>query len=268
MNPHEAPGVPSLAGVDHSKAGLWFVRPKKQKQVKLRLFCFPYAGGGPMVFSHWPKSLPNHIEVSSALLPGRHTRLREKPVEHWPQLIDSLETAIEPALDCPFVFFGHSFGGRIAYELAKRLQQQQKPMPAQLIISASRSPNISNDRPLMHDLPQAEFIQRVIAMKGTPAEVLDDKSILQIMEPMLRADIKLAELWGNAGDSPVDIPIAVFAGARDTIEPPEQIREWARYTHRAFTYKQFPGDHFFIHSDEAEVMTAINALLAPLAPNG
>ena len=80
----------------------------------LRLYCFPYAGGGPAVFHHWPASLPEQVEVRAVQLPGHGPRLREKPLERMTPLVQSLTEALYPAFDplsesaLPFVFFGHS----------------------------------------------------------------------------------------------------------------------------------------------------------------
>ena len=39
--------------------------------IRRRLFCLPFAGGGPAAFRFWPRELPSDIEVLAARLPGR-----------------------------------------------------------------------------------------------------------------------------------------------------------------------------------------------------
>ena len=41
----------------------WVVLPHPQPQARLRLFCFPYAGGGASIYRTWPKGLPSEIEI-------------------------------------------------------------------------------------------------------------------------------------------------------------------------------------------------------------
>jgi hypothetical protein len=66
------------------EAKRWFpcfqaIDPEKRK---CRLVCFPWAGSNGMVFRYLSSQLAcNGIEVSSLMLPGRSTRLRE-PLIH------------------------------------------------------------------------------------------------------------------------------------------------------------------------------------------
>jgi medium-chain acyl-[acyl-carrier-protein] hydrolase len=40
----------------------WLIFPQPNPQAKLRLFCFPYAGGGASIFREWYKQLNREIE--------------------------------------------------------------------------------------------------------------------------------------------------------------------------------------------------------------
>src|SRR5918911_2389095 len=102
----------------------WFTNPWPNPEARLHLFCFPYAGGGSQIFRQWPQRLPSIVQVYSALLPGRGQRLREPPYPCLSALVEQLARVIEPYLDKPFAFFGHSLGAIIAFELARRLRRQ------------------------------------------------------------------------------------------------------------------------------------------------
>ena len=56
-----------------------------------------------------------------ARLPGRETRLDERPIDSMDHLISALADAIAPYLDKPFALLGHSMGAAIAFELARAL---------------------------------------------------------------------------------------------------------------------------------------------------
>src|SRR3954464_3266849 len=49
----------------------WIVRYRPNDQARLRLFCFPYAGGRASVFRSWLDALPADIELCCIQLPGR-----------------------------------------------------------------------------------------------------------------------------------------------------------------------------------------------------
>ena len=66
----------------HFAAYAWVTRSVPNPNAKLRLFCFPYAGGGASIYRGWPDELPHEIEVCAVQLPGRETRMHEQPFEH------------------------------------------------------------------------------------------------------------------------------------------------------------------------------------------
>lgn len=57
----------------------WIACRKPIPQARLRLFCFPYAGGGVSIFRAWSDGLPADVEVCPVQLPGRGPRLIEPP---------------------------------------------------------------------------------------------------------------------------------------------------------------------------------------------
>lgn len=56
-----------------SNFNTWVTCPKPNPQASLRLFCFPYAGGGASTFRSWSNSLPMSVEVFAVELPRRGT---------------------------------------------------------------------------------------------------------------------------------------------------------------------------------------------------
>src|SRR5437870_3798527 len=95
----------------------WVAFRKARKHARMRLFCFPYAGGGAPVYRAWPNDLPHEVEVCPLQLPGRENRLGETPFTRMEPLIDALTQALTPYLDMPFALFGHSMGAAVAYEV-------------------------------------------------------------------------------------------------------------------------------------------------------
>lgn len=220
----------------------------------------PYAGGSPKIFGPWAKRLPDEVELVALRLPGRDNRMTEPAFTEWPALLGSAATALAPLLDRPYAFFGHSFGGRIAFELTRCFEAQELPLPAWLFISGCRCPHVPSPELLTHTLPRREFLARVMNMQGTPREALASGWFLDVFEPMMRADMKLhAEAW-DARDQQTSVPIAAFSGQSDHIDPPESMRQWGRYTRGRFVFQQFAGGHFFIHSHENLLLARMTEL--------
>ena len=89
----------------------WVRLPEPAPHARIRLFCFPYAGGSASVYFKWSYILSSLAEVCLIELPGRGYRAQEAPLTRMPILIDKLAQALAPWLDKPFAFFGHSMVG-------------------------------------------------------------------------------------------------------------------------------------------------------------
>ena len=95
----------------------WILGPPPDPSARLRLFCFPYAGGGASVFHGWGPSLPAGVAVYPVQPPGRENRLREPAYTAVGPLVEAAATALRPLLRPPFALFGHSLGALVAFEL-------------------------------------------------------------------------------------------------------------------------------------------------------
>jgi medium-chain acyl-[acyl-carrier-protein] hydrolase len=223
----------------------WINIPARRPAARLRLACFAHAGGGPAAFAGWPDELTADIEVAAVRLPGRDRRLRERPLNQWSELLDVLVAALPAELAAPFALFGHSVGAMIAYELTARLTAAGSP-PQRLILAACRAPHVPSYLPAVHDRPDAEFVAELKRIGATPEEVLADHRLVQLLLPMLRADIALAETWPPSPPRPVTVPLVVVAGDEDPIAPPAAVESWSCYAEAGFSSHTVPGGHFFI----------------------
>jgi medium-chain acyl-[acyl-carrier-protein] hydrolase len=135
--------------------------PTADSLVKVRLFCFPFAGAGASVYRNWHHTLPKSIEVCPVQLPGREERLLEVPFTCLELLVVELSKVIEPYLDRPFAFFGHSMGASISFELARHLRRMNQPLPVHLFISGRRAPQILGTEATTYHLPDPDFIEEL-----------------------------------------------------------------------------------------------------------
>ena len=236
----------------------WVVTPKPAPSARLRLFCFPYAGGGASVFYSWPRSLPPEVEICAVQLPGREGRLSEPPVGDVRVLVDRFMEALAPWMDRPFAFFGHSNGAMMAFELARRLRREGLPGPVHIFASGRPAPQIPLRDPPIHALPEAEFLQELRRFKGTPEEILQNAEIMELISPMLRADFSLSETYVYDEEAPLAIPISAYGGRTDDEVSEEDVAGWREQTTAAFQMKMFPGDHFFLNGNRTEVLAELS----------
>jgi medium-chain acyl-[acyl-carrier-protein] hydrolase len=251
----------TMTGATPSHA--WLMCPTPNPQARIRFFCFPYAGGGGLVFRTWAADLPPALEVYALRLPGRENRLMEPPFIRLTPLVETLTSVLQPYLDRPFAFFGHSMGALLCFELVHALRHQQGQSPVHLFISGRRAPQLAAPHPPIHNLPEAEFVEKLRRLNGTPEAVLRDAALMQVLLPTLRADFALCETYGYVTKEPLDCPISAFGGLQDTEARYDDLTAWRDQTRCAFTLRMLPGDHFFLHSSRTVLLQAISNDLAP-----
>ena len=245
--------------------GGWIFSFRPQTMPGLRLFCFPYAGRGASVYSSWTKSLPEEVEVCAVQLPGRENRLREPLFTHFPDLITTLVSALQPWMDRPFAFFGHSLGALISFELASELHRQGWRGPLQLFVSARRAPHLPEPHGPIADLPGKAFIEAVRhRYEGIPDAVLESEDLMEIMIPVLRADFELLEKYEFVKKESLSCPIMVLGGLQDFEIGDEELEAWRMHTRNLCNLKFFAGNHFFLNSSEGEVLKFMSKELSSL----
>lgn len=241
----------------------WFHIPRPSENARVRLFCFSYAGGSAQVFHDWPNYLSDQIEVYAIQLPGRGSRLLEAPLVSMEELVQELYLALAAEIKVPFAFFGHSMGAQVAFDLLQRMRAEGTALPSMLMVSGRRAPQLKHRKRKIYDLPEDEFKRELDRLNGTPAEVLEQPELMELLSPALRADFQLIETWCYQPQPPINIPIAAFGGIEDVEVSFSDLDAWSQQTDSVFSVQMFRGDHFFLNSDKEELLTRIQYLLAP-----
>lgn len=235
----------------------WLSLPRVRKQARVRLFCFPYAGGGASAFREWVDVLPDFIELVLVQLPGRETRFRETPSRDIPELVSAIADAALCLPQLPYATFGHSLGTLLSYEFALEMRRRSESEPIHAVMSGRGAPHLARSRTQTHRLPDDEFINALREMQGTPEEVLRDRDLMQLLLPTLRADFALAEDYSCPVVKVLPCGISVYGGLADIGVRREQLQEWQAYSDRPIVLRLFPGGHFFLHSARYSLLQAL-----------
>jgi len=239
-----------------------FVRQAGAAEPRARLFCFPFAGGSAPVFAGWGERLKPDIEVWAAHPRGRGMRFRETPDLNTGAMVGDFLFGLRGLLDLPFVFYGHSLGGLLAFELTRQLQAQGLPLPKGLFVGATVPPHLGLIHEEIHHLPDQQFVSAIQdRYAGIPEAVLREPELMEMFLPALKADFAAYERYGFSPGVQVACPITAFAGANDPGARPELIGEWAHHTTGKFALHTVAGDHFFLAESAGLVLGEIRKSL-------
>jgi len=242
----------------------WWTSWATEGAASARLICFPYAGASAWIYRSWQRALVDPIQVIGIQLPGHGNRIAE-PLRHdMHALIGEIGTAIAPLLDRPCAFFGHSLGAVLAFEVSRWLRRQLRIEPGHLLVSGRRAPEVRYSKPISVGTSDKQFLAYLSELDGMPADVLGSPELLSLMLPALRADFRLGETYEYAEEPPLSCPITAIGGVSDGEAEADKIDGWHRQTTNGFAKHVLPGNHFFIHSHQRELIALVGAAMRPL----
>jgi medium-chain acyl-[acyl-carrier-protein] hydrolase len=239
----------------------WVTCPQPNPQAKLRLFCFPYAGGSATIFRTWADDLPETIELCPIEIPGRGRQIKSPPYTKIQPLVREIAINIIPYLDKPYAFCGYSMGALISFELTRLLRHETNFCPLHLFVSARRAPQLAPDKPLISQLPDTDFLAEISLLNGTPQAVLENAELMQLFLPIIRADFTLLESYIYSHQPPLDFPITAFGGLQDSTVSYTSLLAWQEQTTASFLLKMVDGDHFFINTSKRTLLNAVSQSL-------
>ena len=214
---------------------------------KDRLFCFPYAGGGS-VYRGWARALSELVAVIPVLLPGREQRSGEAFATDLRAL--AREIAHDMNDDLPRIFYGHSMGAVMAFEVACELRNLGKPLPLALMVGAARAPIYRLNWQVPPDPTDEEFAEQVQKLEGAPAELWQDPEARAMLLPQLSADARMYRRYVYEPRDPLPIPIYVYGGVRDPNVQREHLEGWQQHTTLPLELRMFESGHFFLQEPE------------------
>jgi surfactin synthase thioesterase subunit/glycosyltransferase involved in cell wall biosynthesis len=226
----------------------WFPTAEPDSVAGLRLFCFPHAGAGAAAFNTWREYVPETVALAPVRLPGRESRISEAAFRTMEPLIEALADAILPLLNKPFAFYGHSMGAAIAFELTRCLRKRKSAGPRCLLVSGARAPQFRLGHLPGPEPSEAELMEQLRRLEGVPAEILENREMMGLLMPALRADTALYRGYVYTPEPPLECPIHAFGGRDDPDVTKEHLEAWAAQTTAQFRLRMFPGGHFFFHT--------------------
>ncbi|MEU4096154.1 alpha/beta fold hydrolase [Streptomyces sp. NPDC026673] len=229
-------------------AGDWFRVLKRSAEPRARLICFPHAGGAASFFRDWADLVPDHVDLAAVRYPGREDRFLDPPPASMADLSRPVARACLASDDVPLLFFGHSMGASVAYEVALRMQSSGGSQVAELFVSGSSAPGRSSSSRDPLTMTDAEIRKDIAELGGADANTLADQELWELLIPSIRADYRLIGRYRAAfsGRAPLDVPVVAYYGRADRDVDAASVAAWADATSSTFAMRSFDGGHFYL----------------------
>ena len=237
-----------------------FLLPERSKKIRyhttiekpqLRVFCFPYAGGGASLFRTFHETMPQGVEVVPIQYPGRENLVKEPLLNSIDELVTAIYPDVKEMLDVPCVFLGYSLGALVAFEMVRKLRRENNPLPKELIVAAHRSPHLPDSTVQIHRLPDKEMINVLRkTITDVPDQLWENAEMLKVYLPMIRADVTVSETYRYIEEKPLPCAITACGGTHDDHVSEEEILAWQKQTSAQFAHNMIDGTHFFFHDEE------------------
>lgn len=246
--------------------GRWIRRFHPAPGARRRLVCFPHAGGSASYYHSLSEALGPDVEVLVVQYPGRADRLLEEPLASLADLADAVHEALRPWLANRPVFFGHSMGAIVAFEVVRRMERESGLSPSRLIASATAAPSDRTDEG-MRFLDDDDVLEAIMELGGTDRDVPGQEELVRLLLPAIRGDLVAIETYAPGARPVIGCPITVFTGDRDPRVAPSRAAAWRRHTLAAVDTYTFPGDHFYLTARPDLFLPRLEAALGG-APSG
>ncbi|KWT63433.1 thioesterase [Streptomyces albus subsp. albus] len=233
--------------------------------MSVRLFCLPYAGASAQMYRAWARELGPSVLVTPVELPGRGSRAGERPASQLELLLRDLSAFVLRMCDRPFALFGHGFGALLAYEIAARLERQYDRVAERVFMSGHGSPGYVQRGTPLGRLPPDAFLHQVRVLFASARRSFADPAAAGRVLPVMRAGFALAEAYRARPGDVLHCPITVLAGRGDASTDRAALADWRTYTRRYCRVRLFPGDHLFLHTATARLLTTLEADLSASA---
>lgn len=230
-----------------------------------KLLIFPHAGGSAQFYLPFSKAFTTDVKRVAVQYPGKGGTHDLASFTSIPDLAGRVLEMISPLDQSTgrVSFFGHSMGGLLAFEVARRLEAVGNPVAA-LFVSASAAPGrVGFDETTDSD----EGLLRAAAQfTGASPELLENTDFAARILPTLRGFRAIGD-YDCPAEATVSCPIAAYYGEDDEIATADRVLAWSDRTTSDFTVRAFPGHHFYLNDHLPELVSDIEGKIRTLCSN-
>jgi surfactin synthase thioesterase subunit len=226
---------------------------------KATLIWLAHSGGSAAFFQELSSLLPDSIECLAVEYPGRGRRFREALVSDFATIVEETASALAalPRKN-PIILFGHSLGGRVGFEVCRRLRAiGSQIQPTLLVVSACDPPHVERVLPLLCRLPDDQLVNALLELNGGTSMGEVERELLLVNLKLIRSDLTLGETHRFTLPPVSNQNLAVYAGRQDTVVRHDTLPRWQELSSVPVTFSSFEGGHFYMLQSSAEFLARL-----------
>lgn len=220
---------------------------------KTKLLLVPFAGGCSYNFKKIFENLSQNFDCMCFDSQG-HGINAKKPFntsfeEEKQEFIQFIKTNVN---DEPYVVWGYSFGGIIAFEALRTLQSMNFKMPQKLFLSGVRPPAefVTPDTKPMSDEDLLPFL---LSMN----ENQDPEGVLKYIGDIRPALEICSDYHFENNNYKLKVDTCIMTADEDVVTA-DGVDNWVDYIDGVVKFGHFKGKHFFYRQDTDNVVKFIN----------
>jgi surfactin synthase thioesterase subunit len=225
-----------------------------------KLYIFPHAGGSAQYYVPFANAFTSDVKRIAVQYPGQRGNHDLASFTSIPDLANRVCQMLSPLdrSDGDVAFFGHSMGGLLAFDVARRFEAAGSPIAA-LFVSACAAPG----RIGYEYIPESDrgLLKAVSEMTGAKPEFLENEEFAAKILPTLRGLRAIAN-YECPPDETVSCPIYAFLGDDDEVATYAKVAPWSERTTSDFTARVFTGHHFYLNDHLTELVSDIEGKIS------
>ncbi|MEE9355675.1 MAG: lipocalin-like domain-containing protein [Methylococcaceae bacterium] len=236
---------------------------KVVEKPEFRLFIFlPFGFGNDTVSWSWRNSFEDNDNVEVWLIGASN-------ISDWQQLTTCLVKQMLPLCDLPFIVYGHSMGGIVAYETVVALEQQHQISPLVFIPSSVAPPGIFERLkvlPPIYDMDDEMDMPTCRNLLEKSQIILPLQSgVKPLPDDAIQCDIELIKTYRSQHvGTPLSCSILALQANNDIlVKDPVTLSLWQDYTKGQFQFKEVEGTHLYFMNPPQSLFTTIKSFLQP-----
>jgi external thioesterase TEII len=215
-----------------------------------QLVMFPFGGGSGYSYMSMINEMARDIEIIVINPPG-HIMSTGKPLETIAAMVNLYTRELRPFLKAETLFFGHSIGGLVAYEIAKELRQTL-PIKKMVISSVNPPHRTEGAVDIRSNMDTELLIDKCAQLGGVPEIFRQEPVMMEGFITGLVGDLNALEHYSKGlpiHPEKLDTTATVLYSTDDYIVEGHNLNQWDQYLQLG-QIVPFPGNHFYLFQDD------------------